>query len=159
MGNPIKDTDGILGTVEAKIRAVAESLGSDVDYLFCNWAQANVELDKIVRPTIIYVLPPSGDFDINWQRVKDYPEAQIAFVCSTEFDFESDENDALVEQMKRLAIRFIQALNNSGYFETIEGKLHYQVLYDHLDENVTGIVITPELLEEDGISICDGEIR
>lgn len=37
----------------------------------------------------------------------------------------------------------------------LEGKLPYQVLYDHLDENVTGVVITPILEEEEGVSICE----
>ena len=83
------------------------------------------------------------------------PEAQIAFLCSTEFDFESEENDALIEQMKRLCYKFIKAVNESGYFSQLEGKLPYQVLYDHLDENVTGVVITPVLEEEVGVSICD----
>ena len=42
-------------------------------------------------------------------------------------------------------MRFINAINESGYFVQLEGKLPYQVLYDHLDENVTGVVITPFL--------------
>lgn len=57
--------------------------------------------------------------------------------------------------MKRLAIRFIKALNESGLFEPIEGRLPYRVLYDFLDRNVTGIVITPKLEEINGIRMCD----
>ena len=60
--NPTYDKEGRLGTVEAKVRKVVESLGEDVGYQFCNWAQANVALDKVEKPTIIYVLPPSGSF-------------------------------------------------------------------------------------------------
>ena len=52
-------------------------------------------------------------------------------------------------------MRFINAINESGYFVQLEGKLPYQVLYDHLDENVTGVVITPILEEEEGVSICE----
>lgn len=155
MRNPAYDSKTALGTVEAKVRMVVESMEADVDYMFCNWAQANVELDQIHKPTVIYVLPPAGDFDFSWREVKDYPDAQIAFVCSTEFDFESEQNDALVERMKRLAVQFVNALNESGIFTRIEGKLHYEVLYDHLDENVTGVVIEPPLEEEEGIIICD----
>lgn len=155
MSNPKYDIDGKLGTVEAKVRAVVERMGEDIAYLFCNWAQANVAIDRIDYPTIVYVLPASGDFYFSWNEVKDYPEAQICFLAPTDFDFEGDENDGIVEAMKRLAIRFIRALNESGYFATIEGKLPYKVLYDHLDANVTGIVITPVLEEEEGIDICD----
>lgn len=157
MSNPAFDTDKTLGTVEGKVRDIVEKMGEDVEYRFYNWAKLNVEMDTITKPTIVYVLPPSGDFyvDLYAQEIRDYPEAQIAFLCSTEFDFESEENDALIEQMKRLCYNFIKAVNESGYFSQLEGKLPYQVLYDHLDENVTGVVITPVLEEEVGVSICD----
>lgn len=57
--------------------------------------------------------------------------------------------------MKRLSIRFVKAINESGLFATIEGKIPYQVVYDHLDDNVTGIILTIPLVEEEGIIICD----
>ena len=145
--------------MEGKIRDIVTKMGEDVEYRFMNWAQLNVEMDKITRPTIVYVLPPSGDFYVDSlrQEIRDFPEAQIGFLCSTEFDFENDENDALIEQMKRLCYRFLKAFNESGYFSPIEGKLPYQLLYDHLDENVTGVVITPIIEEEEGVSICEDE--
>lgn len=159
MKNPAFDNDKALGTVEGKVRSIVAKMGEDVEYRFYNWATLNVEMDKISKPTIVYVLPPSGDFyiDANRQEIRDFPEAQIAFLCSTEFDFESEENDALIEQMKRLCYRFINAVNDSGYFSELEGKLPYQVLYDHLDENVTGVVITPILEEEEGVSLCEDD--
>lgn len=147
------------GTVEKKIRTIVESMGADVTYMFKNWAQANDEIDHIDGPTIIYVLPPSGDLDFGYSQVKDYPQSQIAFVASTEFDFEGEENDNIIEQMKRLCICFIKKLNESGLFEMIEGRITYRVLYDYFDQNVTGIVITPPLVEEEGVFICADEYR
>ena len=61
--------------------------------------------------------------------------------------------------MKRLCIRFVKSLNESGLFEIIDGRLTYRVLYDYFDQNVTGIVITPPLIEEEGVFICDDEYR
>lgn len=145
------------GTVEKKVRNIVESLG--VSYMFKNWAQANEEIDNIEAPTVIYVLPPSGELDFHYSSVKDYPQSQIAFVSPTEFDFDGEENDNIVEQMKRLCIRFVVKLNDSGLFEPIYGRLSYRVLYDHFDQNVTGIVITPPLIEEKGVVICDDEYR
>ena len=72
---------------------------------------------------------------------------------------EGEANDDVIEQMKRLCVKFVKALNGSGLFKQIEGKLPYQVLYDHLDQNVTGIVIEPPLEEEEGIIICEDEVR
>lgn len=147
------------GTVEAKVRKVAESMGEDVEYLFMNWSQANVAMDAITKPSVVYVLPPSGKLDFSYARVKDYPETQIGFLAPTDFDFDGTENDNIIEQMKRLAIKFIKALNASKCFELIEGKQPYQVVYDFLDQNVTGIVLNLPLEEVDGIIICDEESR
>lgn len=61
------------GTVEAKVRSVVESMGEDVEYLFMNWSQANVAIDAISKPSVVYVLPPSGKLDFDYARVKDYP--------------------------------------------------------------------------------------
>lgn len=155
MSNPITPQ---YGTVEKKIRDIVQNMG-DVNYLFMNWSQANEKIDHIEGPTIIYVLPPSGDLNFHNSTVKDYPQSQIAFVASTDFDFEGSENDNIIEQMKRLCIRFIKAVNESEMFETVDGRLSYRVLYDYFDQNVTGIVITPQLQEVDGVFICDTEYR
>lgn len=159
MENTGFDTKELLGTVEGKIRSIAATLGDDIEYRFMNWAQANVELDNIEKPTIVYVLPPSGTLTFKWNEVKDAPNTQIAFVCVTDFDFEGSKNDGIIEAMKRLAIRFVKALNESGLFELIEGDVLYQVLYDHLDQNVTGVVLTLTLEETKGVNICNDETR
>lgn len=142
-------------TVETKIGSIVKAMNADATYLFMNWAQANEAIDDIDRPTIVYILPPSGKLTVTWARILDSPEAQIAFLSPTDFDFNGSENDNIIEQMKRLCIRFIKAFNASGLFEPIEGELPYQVLYDHLDHNVTGIVITPIVKEIDGVSLCN----
>ena len=143
------------GTVEAKVRKVAESMGEDVEYLFMNWSQANVAMDAITKPSVVYVLPPSGKLDFSYARVKDYPETQIGFLAPTDFDFDGTENDNIIEQMKRLAIKFIKALNASKCFELIEGKQPYQVVYDFLDQKGTGIGRNLPREEVYGIISCD----
>ncbi len=149
------DSTEKLGTVEGKVKAIVEAMGADVEYRFMNWAQANVELDRIDKPTVVYVLPASGYLNVAWNQIKDRPDSFIAFVSSTEYDFDGEANDNIIEAMKRLAIRFIKSLNESGLFEQIENELPYSVLYDHLDQNVTGVVIQPVLKEIDGVNICD----
>lgn len=145
------------GTVERKVRAIVSSMGDDVTYMFMNWAQANEAIDDVTQPTVVYVLPPSGELHFSYARVKDKPETRIAFLSPADFDFDGVENDNIVEQMKRLAVRFVKAVNASGLFEMIEGEIHYQVVYDYLDHNVTGVMLTLPLIEEDGIIICDDD--
>lgn len=146
------------GTVEHKVRHIVARMHG-VRYMFKNWAQANEAIDRIDGPTVIYILPPAGTLEIGKSRVRDIPTAQIAFVASSEFDFDGGENDNIIERMRMLCIEFLKAVNESGDFEPVEGEVPYQVLYDHFDENVTGIVITPRLVEEEGIALCYRENR
>lgn len=128
----------------------------DADYMFYNWAQANAELRDIKRPVIIYVLPAFGSLYPTWNQTTDRPTSMIAFLAKTDFDFKTCENDQLMQAMKVLAAEFIQAVNKSGMFEPIPVKeeIPYQAVYDHLDENVTGIMITVKLKELTGILHC-----
>lgn len=142
-------------TIENKVRRVVDTI-SGVDYLFMNWTQANVALDNIKKPTIVYVLPPSGTFSISGTqgRLYDKPETTIAILAPTDFDFEGGENDNILEGMKRIAVQLIRAINASDDFENISGDIKYQVVYDHLDINLTGIMLTLELSETEGLSLC-----
>lgn len=144
-------------SVEAKVRHIIEEVWKpDADYQFYNWAQANVELHDLKRPVILYILPASGGLTPDWHQTTDRPEAQIAFLVRTDYDFKSRENDALMQAMKELAAGFMQAVNRSGLFQRIPDKeeVPYEAVYDMLDENVTGIIITLSLKEVDGIKHC-----
>lgn len=142
-------------TIENKVRMVAGTL-KGVGYHFMNWSQANVALDGICKPTIVYILPASGTFTINDRhgRLYDKPEASIAILAPTDFDFEGCENDNIIEGCKRIAVQFIRALNESEMFEPVGGDIDYQVVYDHLDENLTGIILSMTLAETEGLSLC-----
>lgn len=144
-----------LGTVEAKVASIAAKMVRVCDYRFMNWAQTNESIDSMTRPTIVYILPPSGELDISYHDARDFPLTRIAFLANTELDFEGDENDGIIEYMKRLCVTFIMYLNESGLFSKVYGRVSYQVVYDHLDDNVTGIIVDIPLREEQGISTCD----
>lgn len=139
-------------SVQKKVKRIVESMG--LKYLFANWAQANVDFDEINKPTVVYILPPSGTLRKTWHDIRDYPYSQIAFLCAADFDFDGEENDDRVEAMKTLASRFIKEVDNSGMFEPLGENIPYQTLYDTLDENLTGVVITIELREIQGLNIC-----
>lgn len=146
-------------TIEQKVKKIVNTIAG-VDYLFMDWSQANVALDNIQKPTIVYVLPPSGTLTISalHGRVYDKPETTIAILSPTDFDFDGGENDNVLEGMKRIAVQLIRAINDSDDFENISGDVDYQVVYDHLDVNLTGIMLTLTLEETEGLSLC-GDIQ
>ena len=84
-------------TVEDKVRSVVASSLPDFKYLFMDYTQANVELDKLASPHVIYILPPSGSLLLRHDKFRDKPRTQLWFVCPTEFDFDGAVNDCLIE--------------------------------------------------------------
>lgn len=147
--------EGYLGSVEAKIHYIAESF-KDCGYMFANYSQANVELDRISKPTILYVLPPAGQLSLYHDMAIDKPSVMLWFLCPADFDFHGRDNECRVEAMKRLGIRFIDAINKSGLFHYITD-IPYQVAYDAFDANLTGVCFTPVLEEKQGVFLCSGE--
>jgi hypothetical protein len=59
--------------------------------------------------------------------------------------------------MKYLAANFVREVNKSGLFEAIPDKteIPYQAVYDMLDQNVTGVIITLNLREVTGENFCE----
>ena len=153
----INDNEKQLGTVEGKIRAIAVGLG--VNYEFNDWTKGNVDLDKVPTPCIVYIQPPAGRLNFDRGIAKDYPDCGIAFLDRTDHDDDAVVEDNVVERMKRLAMRFIDAMNNSGWFEHIEGDVPYQVPIDELDSINSGIFLQFTPKEKKGIPMCDAQFK
>ena len=143
-------------TVEQKIKSVVDKM-EGLTYVFDNWQTANLRLDKLPFPAVVNVLPVSGRFNMGKNQLRDYPNLLIAFLDKTDFDFDGEDNDLIVEKCKNLAREFILRANESRLFEYIEGDIYYSVVYDKLDVNVTGVVIELTPKEINGIGLCYGK--
>lgn len=171
------DTAGQLGTVEGKIRAVVRAMGvpveeetddrlcvdvppfGEVHYAFNDWTRANIELDTLPTPCILYLLPAAGSFMLRNGQVRDFPDVAIAFLDKAVIDENAVHDDSIVERMKRLVLAFVNAYNESGLFEPLEGELRYQVPIDILDSVISGVIIQPKIKEVRGVRLCDTSIR
>lgn len=142
-------------TVEEKIKQVAESM--KVTYVFDNWSVANIRLDKLPLPAIVNVLPASGELNFNNGNIRDCPNALFAFIDKIYTDARGDEKDDTIERMKSLAMRFFVAMNQSGMFQPIGGRLSYRTIYDKLDIAVTGVMF--ELRIEEVLGICERALK
>lgn len=142
-------------SVQRRVKHIARHF-TGCHYCYANWAQLNTILDHVEKPTICYILPPSGTLlpKRGATTFIDRPVTQIAFLAPTEFDFEGEKNDDVVELMKLLMIMFIKKINESGLFEIIDDiEIMYQIPYDTMDDNVTGVLVTLPL-EETAETMC-----
>lgn len=144
--------------VEQKIKEVVSEIDG-LSYMFNDWSRANVDLDLNTAkfPVCVNVLPVSGQLKWKNNNFRDNPNCLIAFLDLTEFDFESKENENIVDRMKVYAMKFIFTVNESDLFEPIPESIPYSVVYDFLDQNLTGIILSIQLKELKGY--CGDELK
>lgn len=139
-------------TTQEKIEQACRSVAG-MNYYFGDWTQANDILDNAPLPALICLLPAAGNFNLHNGQVRDYPGCMFAFVDKTDFRAEATQNGEVIERMKGAALDFIREVNSRGGFEPISGNVHYRVIYDKLDVNVTGVVLEITLKERRGICL------
>jgi hypothetical protein len=144
--------------IDEKIKQIVDSLGG-LTFEFNDWTKLNYKLSQKNLPVCMYLLPVSGSFLNKNNNMRDRPKALIAFLVLSELDFEGETNEPTVERMKQYAKRFIAAVNKSGMFKPISEITHYSVVYDKLDDNVTGVVIDIELEELIGDCVSDYKLK
>lgn len=137
-------------TIENRIAAIAKGLG--LNYYFGDWNRINEAGDtgRCLFPLVAYLLPPSGTINFDGPGVRETENGVLAFINLTEFDFQADENNEIVQAMKEVMVSFIKAVNTSGQFKPIGGNVRYEVLYDKLDFAVTGVTTSISLQEAVG---------
>lgn len=136
------------------LQKVAKKIGAS--FVFDNWAGANVSLDNVSFPAVIYILPASGSFNLDKGWIKDNQNSMIAFLDKTNFQTTGEENGSVIDNMKDLAKKFFIELNKTNIYQSIGGILPYRVVYDTFDVNVAGITFEIPLKEVTGI--CEKNI-
>lgn len=136
-------------TIQERIKRVAKKMG--IAYIYHNWTSANVMLESVKLPVMVNVLPVSGFFHLDGYQLKESANCLVAFLDKTDFDFDAEENDTIVEKMKQKAKRFLRELNDDGGFEEIDlTNVRYEVVYDKMDINLTGIILDLSLRKTEG---------
>lgn len=139
-------------TVDQKIALLCKDIDG-LTYHYNDWSRANVDMEALQFPVLINLLPVDGQFLIKNGQIKDFPNCMFGFLDVTDFDSQSLENETVVARMKEYARGFISKVNSSGLFEAIEGQIRYQVVYDKLDINVTGVMLPLTIKERTGICL------
>lgn len=132
--------------VKNKVKQIVDDMKS-LHFVYDDWARANVRFDREQLPAFLFILPVAGAMHYKNNNFRDAPKCLFAFIDKTEFDFDGETNEAIVDRMKNEAKRFIVAVQESGHFKPIAEKIPYSVLYDQLDPNVTGVVVEMQLEE------------
>ena len=152
-------------TVENKVKEIAEAMG--LTYLCESWFRANQAFDRFRRqgdrrevthpdgltlPACLYVQPVAGFLNFTSQGfVRDAPSCLISFADAMPLDYKGAEAQEIAERLKGLAVRFIVAVNESGFFVPVAGQINYRVAFDKMDANLCIVTLSLTLQEQAGV--------
>lgn len=117
-----------------------------------NEVLAGVEIGS--DPIAFAYLLKGGEVDVQRNQLREGVNLAVFFCKKTEFDFNSYENEQLINDCKRLAFGWLSLMRKSGYFETV-GSITTERVYDTTTDILTGIAVNVTLLELQGYSECD----
>ena len=105
-------------------------------------------------PIAFAYLLKGGEVDVQRNQLREGVNLAVFFCKKTEFDFNSEENERLIDDCKRLAFGWLSLLRKSGYLETV-GSITTERVYDTTTDILTGIAVNVTLRELQGYSECD----
>ena len=106
------------------------------------------------EPIAFAYLLKGGEVDVQRNMLREGVNLAVFFCKKTEFDFNSEENERIIDDCKRLAFGWLSLMRKSGYFETV-GSITTERVYDTTTDILTGIAVNVTLRELQGYSECD----
>ena len=106
------------------------------------------------EPIAFAYLLKGGEVDVQRNQLREGVNLAVFFCKKTEFDFNSEENERLIDDCKRLAFGWLSLLRKSGYLEAV-GSITTERVYDTTTDILTGIAVNVTLRELQGYSECD----
>ena len=106
------------------------------------------------EPIAFAYLLKGGEVDVQRNQLREGINLAVFFCKKTEFDFNSEENERLIDDCKRLAFGWLSLLRKSGYLETV-GSITTERVYDTTTDILTGIAVNVTLRELQGYGECD----
>lgn len=137
-------------SIESKIRKIAEEKFAFFSYVFEDWNGAAEKIDRVSLPAIVCILPVGGYLNFSRGLVKDREDCMLAFVDKVSRDANGEDNEQVYSLMKEKAAGFITALNESHYFEPIDGNVKYTTILESASAYFTGVFIELTLKELQG---------
>lgn len=122
-------------------------------FLYSSINNINAAIDNTELPCVAVQKLITGTFENEGGQIKDSAPFLIMFLNSTIFDYDSLENQTIIDALKVTVKSFIREVDKSDVIIKT-GSQTYDDLYDYLDANVTGIALSITLKERAGTVPC-----
>ena len=109
-------------TIIEKIRASIQAVhGSDFKVYYHDDVTLNELADTMELPSAIVTLITQGTIDEQSGQYREVVSAAVFFVDKSEFDFDADENEKIIDQCKRRCLRWLAALPMDDELAALDG--------------------------------------
>lgn len=141
-------------TIIDKIRASIQRVhGDGFEVYYHDEETLNLISDTMKLPCAIVQLLTQGAIDEQSGQYREVVSAVVFFVELSEFDFDADENEIIIDRCKRRALKWVAALptDNDLYFLNIERTSR---VYERFNAILTGYGLLIRLGEVEGVTDC-----
>ena len=133
-------------TIVNKIKQSVQS-GTGLTCLYGSLDSINVQMeDQTNFPVAFFVLLNNGNLNDHSSNYRERVDVAMFFVQPTEFDFESVENEALIEQCKQYAFQWLNSLFLGGELRYIT-TFNTSRVYNEMDSILTGFALRVRIEE------------
>ena len=148
--------------IREKLQAIVEQInasGTPATFNYANARQQNYDANSQPlkdTPTINVIQIESGVFSMTpatGSFKEKYPTVQLQFLKLSSHDYNSVQNDMIIDEMKELAKKFLLRYEASELFEPLKEVVFNQI-YHYLDDDTAGIEITLPVIELDSQTVC-----
>lgn len=141
-------------TIIEKIRASIQRVhGEGFAVYYHDDPTMNLIADTMTLPAAIVQLITQGELDQQSGLWREVVSAVVFFVDRSEFDFDADDNERIIDQCKRRALRWLASLPLDESLELVRWTRTSRV-YERFDAILTGFAVMVDLKELEGVSDC-----
>ena len=142
-----------MATIVNKIKQSVQS-STGLACLYGSLDDINVQMeDQTNFPVAFFVLLNNGNLNDTGQNYRERVDVAVFFVQPTEFDFNSIENESLIENCKDYATLWLNSLFLDGELRYIS-TLNTSRVYNQTDTILTGFAVRVRLEEMMGNTMC-----
>lgn len=142
-------------TIVEKIRASIQRVhGEGFGVYYHDDPTMNIIADTMTLPAAIVQLITQGELDQTSGQWREIVSAAVFFVDRSEFDFDADENEKIIDACKRRALRWLAGLQLDDDLELVRWERTSRV-YERFDAILTGFAVMVDLREMEGVTDCE----
>lgn len=139
-----------MATIREIIKDIAGKEFPKWTYLYDDWNTADIKLEKLSYPSIVCVIPQSGQTEVKNGRIYDTVNIAVAFLDIVPKGADGEDNGEAIDRMKVAGAKFIKCINNSHKFESLDGKQYYQTIIERFSTIVSGVLYSFQLTQKIG---------